>query len=138
MSKILVIEDDPNIVELLQVMLSELGHRVIAASEVDQALALAEHEKPDLITLDFHLPAADGIEIRRLLRGIEGIAKTPIIFISGGDPGEIITQMPTDPRVSFIAKPIDTDLLSRMVVELLGYQTPAPFNLPRLNDEPPA
>ena len=121
MPKILVIDDDPAIVELLRMTLSEGGHSVIESGEAVEAVALAASELPDLITLDVHMPAVDGIEIYRRLRANAANAKTPIIFLTGGSPADVLDRIPTDSRVSFIDKPIDMDLLARMVVEFTGY-----------------
>lgn len=121
MAKILAIDDDSAIPDLLRERLGESGHSVVAAADAERALALAASEKPDLITLDVHMPDVDGIEIYRLLRGREESARTPIIFITGGNPAQILDSIPADPRVSFIDKPIDMDHLARMIVALVGY-----------------
>ena len=121
MAKILAIDDDSAVADLLRVRLGEAGHAVVAAGDAARALALAASEKPDLITLDVRMPEVDGIELYRRLRGQEGAARTPIIFVTGGDPAEILDSIPADPRVSFIDKPIDMDHLARMIAALVGY-----------------
>jgi len=120
MAKILAIDDDSAIPELLRVRLADAGHSVVAASGADEALALAASERPDLITLDVHMPDVDGIELYRRLRAQEGGERTPIVFVTGGNPGEILESIPADPRVSFIDKPIDMDHLARLIAALAG------------------
>jgi CheY-like chemotaxis protein len=138
MSTILTIDDDPLIADMLRVKLSEFGHEVVAAYGAVEAVANAARHKPDIITLDYHMQDDDGIAIYRRLRENAGTARTPIIFITGGDPGAVLAQMPTDSRVTFIEKPIDMDRLARTVAELLGYPTPTPRPAPPPENEPPA
>ena len=67
-SKILVVEDDPNLLETLKYNLRKEGHEVIAASDGEQALENARKERPDLIVLDIMLPKISGFEVCRILR----------------------------------------------------------------------
>jgi len=66
---ILLVDDEPNIVELAQLYLEREGYRIISASDGKAALAAVEQHKPDLIVLDLMLPEMDGLEVCRTLRG---------------------------------------------------------------------
>lgn len=66
---ILLVDDEPNIVELAQLYLEREGFRIISASDGKAALAAVEQHRPDLIVLDLMLPEMDGLEVCRTLRG---------------------------------------------------------------------
>jgi len=67
-SKILVVEDDQNLLEVLKYNLAKEGYAVVTATDGVQALDVARSEKPDLIVLDIMLPKLDGFEVCRILR----------------------------------------------------------------------
>jgi two-component system alkaline phosphatase synthesis response regulator PhoP len=80
--KILIIEDEKNIVELLKYNLEEVGYRVQVAARGDSGLELARKEKPDLLILDLMLPGLDGIEICRILKQNEKTFALPIVMLT--------------------------------------------------------
>lgn len=80
MQKILIIEDEPNIRELVLYNLSQNGYEGLAAEDGLQGLAMAREEKPDLILLDIMLPGKNGYDICKELRA-EG-NKTPVIMLT--------------------------------------------------------
>lgn len=125
MAKILVIDDDAAIVDLLRLRLSELGHQVVSAMDAYGAGGVAAREKPDIITLDFQMPAGDGVTAYQRLRGNTFTLKTPIIFVTGANPGDILARLPHDPLVKVLQKPIEVEELCRMIAQLL-YPAAAP------------
>lgn len=78
--KILIIEDDPNIVELLRIHLHDLGCKVVAESHGQKGLAIAKEEAFDLILLDLMLPGLNGMEICRRIRQTD--RQTPILMLT--------------------------------------------------------
>lgn len=68
MAKVLIVDDDKNILEVLKYNLLQEGFNVVTAEDGIQALELARREKPDLILLDIMLPGVDGLEVCRILR----------------------------------------------------------------------
>lgn len=79
---ILVIEDEPAIQELIAVNLSFAGHKVLRASDAEQAQTLIRAELPDLILLDWMLPGASGITLARKLRADERTSQVPVIMLT--------------------------------------------------------
>lgn len=77
--KILVVDDESEIVELIRLYLEREGYQVISASNGNQVFDLVQQHRPDLIILDILLPGIDGIEVCRQLRKTNN---TPILFIS--------------------------------------------------------
>src|ERR1700729_522957 len=82
--QVLVVDDEPNIRELVQVALKFHGCSVIAAANGKDALRQAEASKPDLIVLDVMLPDMDGFEVCRRLRATGN--EVPVIFLTARDP----------------------------------------------------
>jgi two-component system alkaline phosphatase synthesis response regulator PhoP len=81
-AKILVVDDEPPIIDVLRYNLQQAGYDVMVAWDGEQALALARSEKPDLIVLDLMLPKIDGIDVCRTLRRESDI---PIIMLTAKD-----------------------------------------------------
>lgn len=77
--KILVVDDELDIVKVVRAYLEQAGFRVITAADGQQALAVFRHEKPDLIILDLNLPGRDGLDVCRAIRR-EG--DTPVIMLT--------------------------------------------------------
>ncbi len=80
---ILVVDDEPHIVEVVQDYLKQAGYRVLTARDGRTALTLARHERPDLIVLDLMLPGGmDGLDVCRTLRQDAVLGSVPIIMLT--------------------------------------------------------
>lgn len=82
MAKILVVDDETSILELIKYNLEKENHRVITALDGEAGLRLAQQEIPDLILLDVMLPKLDGLEVCRGLRSQSPTARIPILMVS--------------------------------------------------------
>lgn len=82
MSKVLIIDDDPNIVALYRTEFEILGHDVVTASEGQRGFDLAVSEKPNLILLDVILPKVSGISILDELKTNETTKHIPVVVVS--------------------------------------------------------
>ena len=80
--RILVVDDDRQIVRLVQSYLQQSGFTVLTAYDGEEALHVLRREKPDLMVLDLMLPKRDGLEITRLVRNDEALAATPILMLT--------------------------------------------------------
>ena len=78
-STVLIVEDDPHTVEVVQLYLRRDGHQVISAADGREGLRLAREAQADLVVLDLMLPGMDGIEVCRLLRGE---SEVPIVMLT--------------------------------------------------------
>ena len=109
---ILIVEDDPNISELVQMYLEKEGYNTRIASDGGQGLDLFRQLRPDLVLLDIMLPVLDGWGVCAKIREK---AKTPIIMLTAkGDVGDRITglEMGAD---DYIVKPFEVkELLARV------------------------
>ncbi|MEZ4986301.1 MAG: response regulator transcription factor [Saprospiraceae bacterium] len=81
-AKILVVDDEPDILEFLQYNLEKEGFIVVTASDGEAGIAVAEKEMPDLIILDIMMPKMDGVEVCRVLRNRPKFDKTIITFLT--------------------------------------------------------
>jgi two-component system response regulator RegX3 len=82
MPKVLVVEDEPSLVEALEFGLAEEGFEVVATNDGEASLALFEREHPDIVLLDLMLPALSGTEVCKRIRAR---SKTPIIMLTARD-----------------------------------------------------
>ena len=85
-ARLLVVEDEPNILELLSASLRYAGFEVITAGAGGEAVQAAQRHRPDLIVLDVMLPDMDGFDVVRRLRG--GGARIPVVFLTARDSTE--------------------------------------------------
>ena len=82
MGKILIVEDEANIRQLVRYNLEKEGFQVMEAADGMQGLRTAQKEKPDLVLLDLMLPGMDGLEVCRTLKGAPATAALPIIMLT--------------------------------------------------------
>jgi two-component system alkaline phosphatase synthesis response regulator PhoP len=80
--RILVVDDDREIVRLVRAYLEQAGYQVFVAYDGDSALHILRRDRPDLIVLDLMLPGRDGWEVTRIVRGDPNLASTPIIMLT--------------------------------------------------------
>lgn len=119
MAKILIVDDDPDCVELLSIHLIRRGHVVVGAKDGPDALERASWERPALVMLDLRMPSVDGIRVIEILRANKLTVDTPIILMSAADREWALKRLPADAQAVFLEKPIDFDRLDAMLGELL-------------------
>jgi two-component system, OmpR family, response regulator len=85
-ARLLVVEDDPNILELLSASLRLAGFEVATATGGFEALQVAQRQRPDLVVLDVMLPDLDGFDVARGMRS--GDTRTPVLFLTARDATE--------------------------------------------------
>jgi CheY-like chemotaxis protein len=111
--RILVVDDEPDILTFLSAVLEDNGATVVQATDGDQALDLARKEKPDLITLDISMPGRDGGQVFEALRKDPGLSAIPVCIITGKpELRRLIYDRPVPPPEGYMDKPIkEEDLL---------------------------
>jgi len=80
--KLLVVDDEKDILTLLEYNLEKAGFKVISAQDGPEAIDVAKKEKPDLIILDIMLPSMEGTEVCRILKREEATSRVPIIMLT--------------------------------------------------------
>lgn len=81
-ARILIIEDDPAIVDMLEYSFQEAGYETVSAMNGQEGITLAGQKRPDLIVLDLMLPVIDGFEVCRMLKNDRAAADIPVIILS--------------------------------------------------------
>jgi len=117
--RILVVDDDKDIVRLMRGYLEAAGYEVLAAFNGEVALHIIRRERPDLVLLDLMLPERDGLEITRLLRSDPLLVQTPVIMLTArvSDTDKIVgLEMGAD---DYITKPYNPrEVLARVRASL--------------------
>ena len=80
--KILIVEDNPQNMRLIEMALSAESYTLLGTTDGEEALEVAKKERPDLIIMDIQLPKMSGLEVTRKLREIPEFSRTPIIAIT--------------------------------------------------------
>ncbi len=123
MERILVVDDDPEIVRLVRGYLTQAGYQVLTAANGATAVAALRREKPDLIILDLMLPDRDGWDITRFVRGDRQLQATPIIMLTARieDTDKIVgLEMGAD---DYVTKPFNPrELVARVRSQLRRIQ----------------
>jgi len=119
--KVLVIEDETDIITILSFRLEKAGFEIISARDGKTGLALAREQRPDLIILDLMLPELPGEEVCKTIREDEdeGFAKTPIIMVTAkiGEVDRIIGK--SLGANSYITKPFEVEDLIEEIEKIL-------------------
>ena len=118
--KILVVDDDPEILNMLTTRLTKRGYEVSTAGDGVRALELAKRERPDLILLDVMMPGKSGWEVARALKGDPVTEKIKIVMVSA--IGEQMNEMtsPIYGADAHIDKPFEFERLESIVSQLIG------------------
>jgi DNA-binding response OmpR family regulator len=82
MSKVLIADDDPDILDLVAFKLEQAGHQLVTAGDGITALAEARREPPDVVVLDVSMPGMSGLDICRELRADPATAAIPVILLT--------------------------------------------------------
>jgi CheY-like chemotaxis protein len=117
--KILVVDDVPANIDVLYQLLQTQGVNVLAATSGEQALAVIEANRPDLILLDIRMPGMDGVETCRRLKEMDGTADLPVIFLTAEDDREKIAEGYEAGGIDYVPKPVEKDALLQLVRSLL-------------------
>ncbi len=119
--KILVVDDNENIMHLVGKILGFRGYEVIGARTGEEAIDMAQTELPDLILMDIRLPGGiDGLEATRRIKALPQLAHIPILAMSASVRPDQIQRSLAVGCSGFIRKPIDMDELPKQVVEHIG------------------
>jgi len=120
--KILIVEDNPQNMRLMEMVLRAKDYVLLKATDGEEALNMARREQPDLIIMDVQLPKLSGLEVTKRLRAMPAFSHTPIIAITAyamkGDREKVI-KSGCD---AYLSKPIDTRELPGMIAEMLSKQ----------------
>jgi CheY-like chemotaxis protein len=118
--KILVVDDEPTIVRLMEFILARQGHEMIVAVNGEEALQKIKAHQPDLVLLDIMMPRIDGYEVAQKLRADPQTADLPIIMLSAKAQDEDIRRGVEVGVDEYITKPFTPDHLVQVVSQHLS------------------
>ena len=127
--KILIVDDDPSIREILSTQLSRLGFLTAAAADGKEAVELFKSEKPDLVLMDMLMPVLDGLAACQQIRALEKkVTRVPILFLTARDTRHDQISSALSGGDDFITKPISLQELRERVEAALAHakHKPAP------------
>jgi DNA-binding response OmpR family regulator len=123
MAKILIVDDDFLITELMYSLVTMDKHEAIVVNDSTAAMESAISNQPDLITLDLMMPHLSGYDLCQLLRAEPQFAKTPIIIISAKEDTQSRERAFAVGATEYITKPFDIDHFLNTIQKLIGRQT---------------
>jgi len=127
--KILVVDDEPDILTYLTVLMENNGYKTYQAQNAVEALKTIQETKPDLISLDIMMPKKSGIAFYRELKLNHETSTTPVIFISAFSmardftgPGfrKLIPELDIPEPDGYLEKPVDIPRLLELINKILG------------------
>lgn len=118
--RILVVDDEPTLVRLMEFILAKQGHDMLAATNGEDALAMIRSERPDLVLLDIMMPRIDGYEVARTVRADSELRDIPIIMLSAKAQDHDIQKGIEVGVDEYITKPFAPEQLVHVVNEYLA------------------
>jgi two-component system alkaline phosphatase synthesis response regulator PhoP len=119
MKKILVAEDEENVLKVLKLVLEGANYTVIVARDGEEALAQVEKEHPDMVVTDLSMPKIDGGKLCRIIKGSPKYSHIKVVVCSALNR-EVAKQKLFLPADDYLVKPVDVDLLLGTVKTLFA------------------
>jgi two-component system alkaline phosphatase synthesis response regulator PhoP len=115
MARILVVDDEPDVLLLCRVNLEHAGHEVLEALDADRGIELAHSHKPDIIILDLMLPRRDGFDVLRELEAPDGMPAVPVLVLSARSRWEDRVRGWQAGASEYVTKPFSPVVLTEML-----------------------
>ena len=122
--KILIADDEPNIVISLEYLMKREGYSVTVARDGDEALAAITRERPDLVLLDVMMPKKNGFEVCQAVRANEDLRAIKILMLTAKGRDTDLAKGLALGADAYMTKPFSTRELALKVAEMLGAQQP--------------
>ena len=124
MSKILVVDDEEDVLDVLRLVLAKSGYEVLTATSGMEGLTQAESQLPDLILLDIMMQQMDGWEVLKLLKLDERTSSIPVVILSARvEPKDMIRGL-QEGAIDYVTKPFAVREILARVAGLLGPPPP--------------
>lgn len=114
-ARVLVIDDEPDITEIVDSFLTEAGYTVAVENSSERALDAAREFKPDVILLDIMMPGTSGYDICQRIKAETDLAHIPVIFLTGKDRGDDMGRSFKSGGDMYIKKPFSCERLLEIV-----------------------
>lgn len=118
LKKIMICDDDPGILEMMEMIMAEYGFDVVTEANSLNVLKGLDREKPDLLLLDIWMPLLSGDQVLKSIKANGHFNALPVIMYSASSEGETIAKKAG--ADDYIAKPFNMDTLEAKIIRLLG------------------
>ena len=118
--RVLIVEDNPQSLELISELVKAEGHAVITATNGNEVLPIAREQRSDLILMDIQLPGVDGLTVTQRLKMEPATRKIPVIGISAHALRADVQRALEAGCVAYLPKPLDTRRFRDLVARLLS------------------
>jgi DNA-binding response OmpR family regulator len=119
-AKILVVDDEPDCVSIIQCRLEWCHYEVITAGDGAEGLRIAEDENPDIVLLDTNMPVMDGREMLERMRKNPVLKDTPVIMVTALCDRQNIAEASVFGIADYVTKPVDFTSLLEKISNILG------------------
>src|SRR3954468_5556234 len=129
--RVLVIDDETELLQLCRIALEAGGHEVTTAESGQEGLDAVKSDRPDVIVLDFMMPSVDGLSVlERLQRGVDREREVPVVMLSArGRPEDALRGLAAG-ATAYMTKPFSLDELEELLITILE-ESPAARDLRR-------
>lgn len=118
MTRVLLVEDSPDVLYVLQFELEGLGYQIDAAPDAVAAIDAALRVRPDIIISDLGMPVIDGFEFIRRVRAIPDLASVPAIALTGSTSDRNVQQALSFGFTAHVVKPVEIADLAKRIEQL--------------------
>ena len=114
LGRILIVDDEPDVLELLSVYFSDGRFEVMTAQQGADAVMIANFHRPDAVLLDILMPGMDGVQVLRAIRAMD--STIPVVMVTANADEKIARDTLTMGAFDYVPKPFEFDVLDRVVV----------------------
>lgn len=118
--KILIADDEPNIVVSLEYLMKRAGYEVVVARDGQEAIDAVRREKPDLVLLDVMMPRKNGFDVCTEIRADEALRATKVLMLTAKGRDTDVDKGLGVGADAYVTKPFSTKELAAKVAEMLG------------------
>jgi CheY-like chemotaxis protein len=120
MKKVLIVDDEPDLLKVVSFRLKKAGYEVVTAVDGKIAIDLIAGSRPDLVLLDLRMPVMDGAEFCAKIKSDETLKGIPIILLTASSGGKIAEKAKELKVDDYLVKPFDCNMLLGKVQKLIG------------------
>jgi CheY-like chemotaxis protein len=127
--RILIVDDEPDVVSYLAMLLRDQGYETMSAADGEEGLEMVRSERPDLVTLDISMPKSSGTRFYKEIKTDPDLSTIPVVIVTGvtglGGDADAYRRFISGRRIvpppgGFFSKPIDSEAFIEAVRDLLG------------------
>ncbi|MFH1189093.1 MAG: response regulator [Candidatus Omnitrophota bacterium] len=118
--KILIIDDEPDLVRVIEFKLEKAGYAVSSADNGGDGLKMAQNSRPDLILLDIRLPVMDGYEVCGAIKNNPDLKNIPVIFLTASANNTVAEKTKELGADDYLVKPFDMGILLSKIAKFVG------------------